>query len=68
MELEGSGLITKSELSDQILALSNLLLSRGYKLATAEYCTGGWVAKAATNLAGSSAWFYGIKGDGGIIF
>jgi nicotinamide-nucleotide amidase len=24
---------------------------------TAESCTGGWVAKAITDIAGSSAWF-----------
>lgn len=29
----------------------------GLKLATAESCTGGWVAKACTDLAGSSEWF-----------
>lgn len=57
MDFEGSGLLTESELSNQMLELSNLLLSRDYKLATAESCTGGWVAKAATDLAGSSAWF-----------
>lgn len=27
--------------------------------ATAESCTGGWVAKALTDIAGSSAWFNG---------
>src|SRR5581483_5455225 len=27
------------------------------RLATAESCTGGWVAKACTDLAGSSQWF-----------
>jgi nicotinamide-nucleotide amidase len=26
-------------------------------LATAESCTGGWIAKALTDVAGSSAWF-----------
>ena len=30
---------------------------RGVKLATAESCTGGWIAKSCTDLAGSSAWF-----------
>jgi len=30
---------------------------RGWMLATAESCTGGWVAKAATDLPGSSQWF-----------
>jgi nicotinamide-nucleotide amidase len=28
-------------------------------LATAESCTGGWIAKALTDLSGSSAWFEG---------
>jgi nicotinamide-nucleotide amidase len=29
----------------------------GFQLASAESCTGGWLAKTATDLAGSSAWF-----------
>jgi len=33
------------------------LQSRGLVLATAESCTGGWVAQAITAIAGSSAWF-----------
>lgn len=33
------------------------LLSRGEWLATAESCTGGWVAQSITAIAGSSAWF-----------
>jgi nicotinamide-nucleotide amidase len=31
-------------------------------LVTAESCTGGWIAKALTDLSGSSAWF-----DGGVV-
>ena len=34
------------------------LKARGLRLATAESCTGGWVAGAVTAIAGSSAWFY----------
>lgn len=34
-----------------------LLLNNGQKLATAESCTGGWVAQCLTAIAGSSAWF-----------
>lgn len=29
----------------------------GWRLATAESCTGGWVAKEVTGVPGSSAWF-----------
>ncbi|MBK1680350.1 CinA family protein [Rhodocyclus tenuis] len=38
-------------------ALGEQLLARGEMLATAESCTGGWVAQCATAIAGSSAWF-----------
>jgi nicotinamide-nucleotide amidase len=37
--------------------LGTLLLARGLRLVTAESCTGGWVAKVVTDVAGSSAWF-----------
>lgn len=37
--------------------LADLLLARGLKLATAESCTGGLIAAACTDLAGSSNWF-----------
>lgn len=33
------------------------LLHKGMKLATAESCTGGWVAQAVTAVPGSSGWF-----------
>lgn len=33
------------------------LRQRGLMLATAESCTGGWVAKLATDISGSSHWF-----------
>ena len=33
------------------------LNSKGIYMATAESCTGGWVAKCLTDIAGSSAWF-----------
>lgn len=33
------------------------LLAEGAMLATAESCTGGWVAQAVTAVSGSSAWF-----------
>ena len=31
--------------------------ANGEMLATAESCTGGWIAKACTDIAGSSEWF-----------
>jgi len=33
------------------------LLEHGWMMATAESCTGGWIAEAITATAGSSAWF-----------
>jgi nicotinamide-nucleotide amidase len=33
------------------------LLAARCRLATAESCTGGWIAKAITDVSGSSAWF-----------
>ena len=37
--------------------LGGLLKAHGLKLVTAESCTGGGVAQAVTDIAGSSAWF-----------
>jgi nicotinamide-nucleotide amidase len=37
--------------------LAQQLLGRGWMLATAESCTGGMIAAACTDLAGSSGWF-----------
>ncbi|RYF36607.1 MAG: CinA family protein [Comamonadaceae bacterium] len=38
-------------------ALAGALLARGWRLATAESCTGGLIAAACTELSGSSNWF-----------
>ena len=38
-------------------ALLELCKSKKLTLATAESCTGGWVAKALTDIPGSSQWF-----------
>lgn len=51
----GSGL--ESEISTQVVLLARLLGERGMMLAAAESCTGGWLAKVCTDLAGSSSWF-----------
>lgn len=37
--------------------VADALLESGLTLATAESCTGGWVAKVLTDIAGSSGWF-----------
>ncbi len=37
--------------------LGGMLLERGWRSGTAESCTGGWIAKALTAVAGSSDWF-----------
>jgi len=44
-------------LTGAAVALSEALLERGWCLATAESCTGGWIAKCCTDLPGSSRWF-----------
>lgn len=43
---------------DSLLAkVADLLIARNWRMATAESCTGGWIAKCCTDVAGSSAWF-----------
>ena len=41
----------------RVQTLAAALRARGWRLATAESCTGGLVAAACTELAGSSDWF-----------
>ena len=52
-------------MDDDIEALvgrvARLLEARDARVATAESCTGGWIAKSLTDMPGSSAWFeYGF--------
>ena len=49
-ELDGLILKTTNEVADALVAKS-------WSLATAESCTGGWIAKCCTDPAGSSRWF-----------
>ena len=44
-------------LDDLLRSLADALNAKGWMLTTAESCTGGWIAKLCTDLAGSSAWF-----------
>lgn len=49
--------ISDSSLNALVKQVADRLLSQQRRLATAESCTGGWVAKCCTDLAGSSGWF-----------
>lgn len=50
--------MTKSEELSQIAQKAGeILLGRGWRLATVESCTGGWICQVVTSLAGSSDWF-----------
>ncbi len=44
-------------LLDLAVRVGRKLLAAGCRLATAESCTGGWIAKAMTDVPGSSQWF-----------
>lgn len=44
-------------LTQPLQQLAEVLTAKGWMLATAESCTGGWIAKLCTDLAGSSLWF-----------
>jgi nicotinamide-nucleotide amidase len=48
---------TDEELFELSARVGQKLRAAGWRLATAESCTGGWVAKACTDVAGSSLWF-----------
>lgn len=45
------------ELERLLTDVSSLLTERNWRMATAESCTGGWIAKCCTDRAGSSEWF-----------
>lgn len=48
---------TDAELARLAVELGAVLRRKRLKLAVAESCTGGWVAKCVTDVAGSSQWF-----------
>ncbi|MBE9563627.1 MAG: CinA family protein, partial [Proteobacteria bacterium] len=50
---------SEQELKDLAERLGECMKAHGMKLATAESCTGGWLAKIITDIPGSSAWFTG---------
>lgn len=47
----------ESELFELAEQLGGKLKANGKKIATAESCTGGWIAQTITDVPGSSAWF-----------
>lgn len=46
-----------TNIASLVSTLAQLAIERGWSLTTAESCTGGLIAGAITELAGSSAWF-----------
>ena len=46
-----------AQLHAQVMQVAERLIASGQTLATAESCTGGWISKTCTDIAGSSAWF-----------
>jgi len=50
---------SEQELRDLAEQLGTCLTETGLKLASAESCTGGWLAKIVTDIPGSSEWFTG---------
>jgi len=49
--------ITDRDLAALAERLGSALRARSWTLAAAESCTGGWIAKVVTDIAGSSEWF-----------
>jgi nicotinamide-nucleotide amidase len=50
---------SEQNLNELAVELGDCLRAKGMKLACAESCTGGWLAKIITDIPGSSDWFTG---------
>ena len=46
-----------AEFEKLVADLAVKLTEKAWMMTAAESCTGGWIAKCCTDLAGSSAWF-----------
>lgn len=53
----GSDFVSDAQLQKLSAQVGEVLLAQGLVLACAESCTGGWVAKSLTDIAGCSRWF-----------
>lgn len=49
--------MSDAQLSGLVSRVADWALENRLRIVTAESCTGGWIAKAFTDLAGSSRWF-----------
>jgi len=49
--------VSPESVVSQVAELAELLVEKNWTISTAESCTGGMVAAALTDLAGSSGWF-----------
>jgi nicotinamide-nucleotide amidase len=50
-------MVTDSHLAEWVALVARWALNASYRIVTAESCTGGWIAKLFTDVAGSSRWF-----------
>lgn len=50
-------MMSDAQLSGLVSRVADWALENKVRVVTAESCTGGWIAKAFTDLAGSSRWF-----------
>jgi len=55
--MSSTEIASDGELHDLSQTIATIFMQRGATLVTAESCTGGWIAKTLTDIAGSSSWF-----------
>lgn len=55
--MQGNPATVSSAITERATQLGHALKARGWMLVTAESCTGGGIAAAVTDIAGSSGWF-----------
>jgi nicotinamide-nucleotide amidase len=50
-------MVSDEHLSELVARVARWALGSQYRIVTAESCTGGWIARVFTDVAGSSRWF-----------